>query len=118
LIAQADTICRRINQKRLSTTVAARQTFVNGLTPLATYEQAAVAQMRKLTPPASMAKDWSQITSGAQAIADVLTASVAYAKAGKLKEAEPLSIKLEKATQQMLAAAKHAGFKDCARRNA
>ena len=118
LIAQADTICRRLNQKRLSTTVGARQTYADVLTPVAAYDQAAAAQMRKLTPPASIAKDWNQIVSGTQAIADAMTATVAYAKAGKLKEAEPLSIKLERATQQILSAAKRAGFKDCARRSA
>jgi hypothetical protein len=82
LIARGDVICRR-----LSTKLAATATGEEGgglaqlLLALAVYEHAVVAEMRKLTPPVSMADGWGQMVSGAQTLAG------ATAKLGEYEQA-------------------------------
>jgi hypothetical protein len=114
LIAQADVICRRVNQTRASITIKKKGEFVTVLPRLAAYERAAVAEMRKLTPPASMAKSWSQIIAGAQTVAEVTGAGTEHAKNGTLNDTQSLAARAAKGMQQMLAAATREGFKDCA----
>jgi hypothetical protein len=115
LIARGDTICRRVNQKRASTTIEPQQTYASAWTPLAVYAHAAAAEMDRLTAPPSMTKDWNRMVSSAQTIADIYSTAIRYAKAGKLDETAPLTAKLARATKEMLTTAKRQGFKDCAR---
>jgi hypothetical protein len=62
LISQADAICKRLNVQlvpnasaRLSAAKLARSSLRN-----AALERGALAQLRQLTPPASLAADWKQ----------------------------------------------------------
>ncbi len=118
LIARADAICRRVNAKLASTTISRPQDYARLLLPLAAYERAAVAEMRKLIPPASVANGWQQVLAGAQTLADA-TAKLGESVKGNSLQGTPstrsASIAAAKGTQQMTAAARREGFKDCAR---
>lgn len=113
LIARADAICRRVNAKLTGTRIRSKRTFVE----LAVYEHAAVTEMRKLIPPASMEKGWGQIVSGAQARADATANlgkySLAEAFRGTPATRSAYTAGVEGA-RRMLAAAQREGLKDCA----
>jgi hypothetical protein len=117
LIARADLICRRVHARLASTTIKGPQSYARLLPPLASYEHAAVAELRKLTPPASMAGDWRQIVDGVQAFADATAKLGAYATSSGLPvtpSTRAASHAAGQSSQQIRAAAQRQGFKDCA----
>jgi hypothetical protein len=107
-----------MNQQRVSLKPTPQHPYAVVLAELAAYDQAALVQMRKLIPPASVAKDWSQIVFSVQTITNAVYASIPYARAGKLPEIKKFNVPVAKAEEQMRAAARHGGFTDCARRRA
>jgi hypothetical protein len=115
LIARADLICRRVNEKRASTTLGSRQAYARLLPQIAAYERAAAAEMRTLTPPASMAKSWKRIVAGIQAVADETSILGEYAIANKLAQADAGSVVAVKTMRRTRTLAGREGFKDCAR---
>lgn len=114
LIAKGDAICWRVNARRVSTKVSSPADYERLVPPLAAYELAAAAEMRRLTPPASMAKAWEQITSATQTIAEVTGTYREYSKASNEKLVHHLDAILATAIHQMVTAAKREGFKNCA----
>lgn len=116
LIREADTICYGITAKRASTTFSSVKDYAQLIPALASYEKAAVSELEKLTPPASMAARWKQIIASATVMSEITN------KAGEIAEKDPrglektqsLNAKLGEAENQMIAAAKQGGFKDCA----
>jgi hypothetical protein len=113
LIARGDAICRRINAQ-LNAIRSAKD-----YARLGAYEQAAVVEMRRLTPPSSMASDWGQVVSGAQARADATAKIGTYPPEGAFATRKPAVRAAYAAAgtgmQQMVTAARREGFKDCAR---
>jgi hypothetical protein len=114
LIAAADMICRRVNLKRASIKLSSLADYAHLLPELAAYERAAVAQMRKLVPPASMASSWQRLISAGQTVAGGTAAVGEHATASGLREVESQSIAAGKALERSLTLAKREGFKDCA----
>jgi hypothetical protein len=115
LIARGNTICRRLNTKLAATTIRSARDYV----PLAAYEHAAVMEMRKLTPPASMTSGWGQMVAGTQMLADATAKLGTYPQAGGFVATTPavrtaFTAAVE-GTKRMTAAAGREGFKDCAR---
>jgi hypothetical protein len=117
-IARADKICRRINAKRESFKIASKSDLASVVPVLAAYEQAAVAEMRKLTPPASIARGWNQILEGADRLANATAELGEAAKANKIQQTGTLSKEAEKANEQVLVVSKREGIMDCAQRKA
>lgn len=120
LIARGDLICRRINTRLTGTTIGRQGSFAQLMPSLAAYEHAAVAEMRKLTPPASMADGWRQIVKGAQTLADATAKVGSYARGNpNISQASPplraAFTAAGEGTQHMVAAARREGFQDCAR---
>jgi hypothetical protein len=114
LIAKTDAICARINAKRSSTKFTKEQDYARLVPPLAAYEQAAAAELSKLTPPASMANEWQQIASRVQTVAND-TATVGHDIVTKQDNAGgALLTKLTNILLQMNAIAKREGFTSCA----
>lgn len=115
LIAKADTICKRVNDKLKSSnnSIKSQQDIVRIVPKLASFEQTALAELSKLEPPASLANDWKTIIAGAQTLADNTAKLGEYAKANNLKAARHLIQASEKVQQQTLATAKRDGFKQC-----
>jgi hypothetical protein len=115
LIARGDVICGRINAFISANPYRTPQDFPRIAPRLAAYEQAADLDLDKLVPPRSLAADWARI------LADARFLAVQTAKLGKAVEERGLSAvpPMISATQpiqlQMLAIAKHDGFKICSR---
>jgi hypothetical protein len=114
LIAKADAICQAVNAKRASITIKTAQDFARSVPKLAADEHAAVEEMRKLTPPASMTNSWRQIVDSAQTIAYVTGRYRTYAQASNEKLVAPLSAALSKASQAMTVTANREGIRQCA----
>lgn len=115
LIAKADTICRRVNAKRASIIIKTPQDFPRLLPGLATYEYAAVVEMRKLTPPASMKTSWQKIITGAKLTADAAAARGKYVTTTNPDGMGPLSLTAAHTAQESLALAQREGFHDCSK---
>lgn len=115
LIAKADAICRRVNARLSSAnnTIKTQQDIARVAPKLSAFEQAALAEMSKLVPPAALAEDWKVIVTGAQTLADNTAKLGEYAGSNNLKAARTLIATSQKVQQRMLATAKRDGFKDC-----
>lgn len=114
LIAKADAICGRVNQRRELVTIKKPQDFLTLLPAFATYERAAYAEFDKLTPPAALAGGWRELVLQAQTIArDTSTVGV-YAKAGRIGAARALLEALNPSQKRMDAIARRDGMGECA----
>ncbi len=115
LIAKADAICKRANDKLKSsnTTIKTQQDIAKLAPKLASFEQGALAELSKLEPPAALANDWKMIIAGAQTLADNTAKLGEYARRNDIKAARGLIQTSEKVQQQTLAIAKRDGFKEC-----
>jgi hypothetical protein len=113
LIAQGDAICYRLNAKRATLTISRPQDYERIVPPLAAYELAAAAEMGRLMPPTSMAHDWSEMVSGARTIAQATGRFRTYAEANKGKLAHTIDLVLGRGIDELVHAAKRAGFKEC-----
>jgi hypothetical protein len=115
LIAAADLICRRVNAKHAATTFSSRASLARLLPMLAAYQQEADSAMRKLTPPASMAKSWKEMVADATTFTTAMAKLGEYVKANNVKGGYSVSHAGARANERLLAIAKREGFTDCAR---
>jgi hypothetical protein len=115
LVAKADAICAGVNAKRASITLRSSQDYTTKLPPLAAYEQAAVARMGTLTPPASMASNWKQMLADSGTIATNTAKVAGYAEAGNHAVTRQLILSSNAAQQRIATIAARYGFKVCGR---
>lgn len=115
LIARANSICTRLGVK-----LAARSERVNSTQDLiriaphrVAIERAAVAELRKLTPPSAMVHDWQVLISTRATIAEDTAKLAQYAAAGDNEGQRSVLTSSATVTQQMAAAARHSGIKGC-----
>jgi hypothetical protein len=115
LIAAADAICGELDrelaaskQKSLALPEIARFAPLN-----AALEQRAVADLAKLTPPASLARDWQQIIAYRRMLAEELVKLGRYAKARDRAGIKALVVSKQRVRQSLLAIATRDGFKQC-----
>src|ERR1700729_1019990 len=90
LIAKADAVCAHVMVQYHANGYTTTQSIVSRAPRVAAAEQTGVAELRKLTPPASMASDWQQIVENAQTIANDTAKLGQYAKENNLKAATAL----------------------------
>lgn len=110
LIAKADLICKRTNEKIHASNLGPRN--IIRLAPgLAVYEEQSAAELAKLQPPSSMADDWKTIVDDFQVVGRSL-AEIGHAKS--LKEAIPSGNTISRAQGERARAAQRNGFRDCA----
>lgn len=118
MVVRGDLICRRVNLKRKATVLRGRGDYERLLPELAAYEMAAIDEMRKLTPPTSMANGWRQIIDGSREVAEVTEQIGQYAKQSQdfiaLPAARKAGAKVAKASEKLTTVARHEGFTDCA----
>jgi hypothetical protein len=115
LIAAADAICYRVNVVLGQSKLRTPRDFARVMPPIGAYEEKAVAQMRKLIPPASMRRSWTQIVNNAKILADsIVTIGRDVMESSDIKRAHEANVRAGKARQLMLATAQREGFKDCA----
>lgn len=111
LVARADPICRRINEK-IDSSKLTRDNFARVARSLAAYEQQSTAELAKLAPPASMAGDWKTIVDDFQTIGEQLAA---IGRAKGPKEAVPSGSTISRAQTERTEVAHRDGFNYCAR---
>lgn len=113
LIARADPICARMNAKLKSTVVSTLQDYATKLPPLAAAQQAEAAQLAKLTPPASMTRDWSRIVHSLSAVASNMVKVARYADARNTRRFRTTVEQSTETRQRLIKTAARYGFKDC-----
>lgn len=113
LTAKADTICKTVTAKLASKTIKSQQDIARIAPELAGFEQAALADLGKLVPPAELEGDWKRFVAGAQTLAENTAKLGEYARSNNLKAAKGLILSSVAVQKQMVATAKRDGLKDC-----
>jgi hypothetical protein len=115
LIAQADPICRRLNVELAAASRASHVAIATSALRHAALERAAVAELSKLTPPASLANDWRQIIKYRRTLAEELVKLGGYAKANDTQKVKALAVSKTRVHKKLLEIAKRDGFEHCSR---
>jgi hypothetical protein len=113
LINQVDTICAHVNARRASTHYTTPQTVVSLAPQLASYEQAAAAELTKLIPPPSMASVLQLIATNTRALATDTVKLGEYAKSQDTAAANALYSSMQASHQQIVSAARENDFTEC-----
>jgi hypothetical protein len=126
LIAEADPICASASAKRAEAN--AKLGVVSSLSSptvlkiiaetapsVSAYEKEAVAKLRKLNAPASIASDWQTLLSGLQQLAHATSQVGVYAEHKDVAAAEKLLASSKTTRTQLQAIASRDGFKNCGR---
>ena len=95
VIADAGAICKRIKARHALEKLATQQDFVREIPRFASYQQAALAELSKLTPPASMAHEWGQFVAAAHTLAGDTTRLGEYAKARHFAAMGPILTRID-----------------------
>jgi hypothetical protein len=115
LIAQADPICRRLNVELAAASRASHVAIATSALRHAALERAAVAELSKLTPPASLANDWRQIIKYRRTLAEELVKLGGYAKANDTQKVKALAVSKTRVHKKLFEIAKRDGFEHCSR---
>jgi hypothetical protein len=110
-----DGICQRVLTKLSSKPVQTAQDAARLEPQNAAYEQTALGELSKLTPPASLTNDWKQILASIQTTAHNTAKLGEYAKANDVQGMRRLLITTGNGSEHTVAKAKHDGFKVCER---
>jgi hypothetical protein len=115
MVVRADAICRRLN-----TQIEANKQANLGVHEIARFaprnaalEKAALKELSKLKPPASIARDWRQVIAYRRTLLEELVKLGRYAKANNTQAIHKLAASKKRAHQQLLTIATRDGFKDC-----
>jgi hypothetical protein len=113
-IARTNAICARLLAKLEASVVRTSQDFLRIMPQLASYERSVAAELRRLTPPASLVHSWRQVILSIETLADNTVKGIRYAKSGNTKAGKALLLSNVKTRKPMLEAAGRAGFTQCA----
>jgi hypothetical protein len=126
LIAKADPICEATIKRRLeeekrlsaaSTSGPPLKALASSAPGLAASQSRAVSQLRELSPPATLAKDWQSMLAALQQLATDTARIGAYAKEKNVKALEKV-VRTGGGTRRRLASiATRDGLAPCARAN-
>jgi hypothetical protein len=114
LIAAADAICARLSKRTRSVTNTSLAGVGSTAPLVAGYYRAAFAELRNLTPPRSMARDWKAIVSDIRPVADETLIMGKYATDNDPSAAAKVEGRIARIQLHRIAIAKRNGFKDCA----
>jgi hypothetical protein len=115
LITRADVICKRLNVK-IASAKPKNQGIreIARLSPIhARLEQAAVAELDKLTPPSAIATSWRRIIAYRRALAEELVKLGRYAQANNVSAVRALAASKRRTHKRLLTLALRTGFKAC-----
>jgi hypothetical protein len=115
LIASADRICKRLDAELVAVKPrsASFPEIVRIVPGRAAAEQRAVAELSKLLPPVSLARDWRLIIHYRRTLASELVSLVRAAQHNDAVQIKRLSVSKERMRRSLLRTAEHAGFRDC-----
>lgn len=114
LIKQADAVCTRVNAKTNANPYRTTEDVVRLAPLLATYEQAANAELARLTPPAVLATDWYTILAALRERASDTAQLGADAKSGEVGASRSILDAAAPTQRKALTIAKRDGFMSCA----
>ncbi|MGC2374860.1 MAG: hypothetical protein WA484_13390 [Solirubrobacteraceae bacterium] len=112
-IADGDAICARANKKVSANHVRHTADYGRILPQISIYYETESTELSKLVPPASMTGDWTQIVNNLQILGAYLGRVGQYVQENNLNAARPLFHTALNIQQQLIAIAKHDGFKRC-----
>lgn len=115
LIAKAGAICKRITAQSASLNFRTRQAIARSLPEFSSYQRAALAELRKLVPSASLAHEWQQFEAAAHTLASDMTRVSEYAKAYHFASVRPLAGRIAKDKVNMTTLAKRNAITGCER---
>jgi hypothetical protein len=125
LVAQADPVCKQVAAQRLAantavgkvgtSTAKTLQALARLAPAVAVDEHQAVARLRALKAPSSLADDWQLLLTGMQQLADDTTRIAADSKAKNYKEVEAITSSGRRLRQQLTVIAARDGFSYCGR---
>jgi hypothetical protein len=115
MIAKTNAICGRLATKLNSSKFQSTQEFLQLAPHLTALERSTVADLRKLTPPSSLAYGWKQAILSIQTLADNTDKAIQYLKSARTapNRVGALISANVKTRAPMLAAAGRAGFREC-----
>ncbi|HEX3850551.1 MAG TPA: hypothetical protein VHW01_06265 [Polyangiaceae bacterium] len=115
LTSEANEICHRVNVKLDATNhqVKTPQDLARLAPQLVSFEQGALAELSKLSPPSELADDWKEILADAQTLADNTAKLGEYAKSKQTNATRELIQTSEQVQLKMIATAKRDGLTDC-----
>jgi hypothetical protein len=117
LLAQADAICERVNKAiDASPPVGLDASKIARAAPKnAAVEDAALAELARLRPPAAMKADWRTILQYRGKLASELATLVSAAQSGDAGRIRALAVSKKLMHSKLSTLAAHAGFKACGR---
>jgi hypothetical protein len=125
LVAEADTICKRIAVERTAansqlsktteSTAKTLQTLARIAPPVAAEEQQAIVRLRALKAPSSISADWRKMLAGMEQLADDAAEIGTHAKAKDYKGVVSLTDSGRRLRQALTQIAVRDGFTYCGR---
>ncbi len=115
LIVDADAICKRLNSRVVVSHATSSQEIASGASKNAVLEQAALVELAKLVPPASIAPQWQQILDYRRTLAQQLPTLARLARSNDAKAASALVESKLRVHHQLRVAATRLGMTACAR---
>jgi hypothetical protein len=113
LVARANAICGSTHTKLSAISVKTGEQFTRVLPQIAIYDSVEFKELRKLTPPASMAHEWARIVGGVHLYSEYVNRIANYAQANNSTSAAPLFRAANALHRQLVALAAHNGIRHC-----
>jgi hypothetical protein len=114
LIAQGDAICARTTTKLLPITIESKSQFERLIPQIAIYDKTEATELSKLVPPASMARDWTQIVNDIHLYGeDISRVAQDYQANNENAAGQLYHTAVDIVLEQRTAVAKRDGFKHC-----
>jgi len=113
LVARANAICGSTHTKLSAISVKTGEQFTRVLPQIAIYDSAEFKELSKLTPPASMAHEWSRILGGVHLYSEYVNRIANYAQANNSTSAAPLFRAANALHRQLVVIAAHNGVRHC-----
>lgn len=117
LVGRADAICKRYNARiaRLPNTVHNAADYAHIAPPRVALYKAALAELNKLTPPASLASDWQRMIAARAALAKALSRLAEDGATNNLEDIRPVLVSTAHVGEQIATSATQAGLIECAK---
>lgn len=112
-VAQADAICGYLNKEAASLLTTSLHTVGTTAGPLASYYQAALVKLHKLTPPPELAGPWRNMIGDLQRLPAGIVTMGRFALANDMAATVKAELKVQKIQQHRTAIARKNGFVEC-----
>jgi hypothetical protein len=114
LASNANAICKRMHGRLLALSKGKTPSLEQAYLLAVSYERKALSELKKLSPPVSLAGDWRQIITTLSVLAEDSTKYVEYTKAKNTNAATILSHAYSPIKHMGVNAAAHDGINECA----